>query len=142
MKHPLSARYYLAKTEPSVYSIDDLKRDKKTVWDGVRNPQAVNALKEMQPGDRVFIYHSGGVSAIVGLAEVLSPGRPDPKNPKSAVVDLQFLLQLDSPVTLAEVKQAKNFDDWALVRQGRLSTMRVPEKFVDWIREKFPKAGI
>jgi predicted RNA-binding protein with PUA-like domain len=142
MKHPASMHYYLAKTEPSVYSIEDLKRDKKTVWDGVKNPQAVAAIKEMQPGDRVFIYHSGGVSAIVGLAGVVSPGRPDPKNPKSAIVDLEFLQQLDSPVTLAEVKQAKTFDDWALVRQGRLSTMRVPEKFVEWIREKFPKAGI
>jgi predicted RNA-binding protein with PUA-like domain len=142
MKHPSSIRYYLAKTEPSVYSIDDLQRDKKTVWDGVTNPQAVHAIKEMQPGDRVFIYHSGGVSAIVGVALVLSAGRPDPKNPKSAVVDLEFLLQLDSPVTLAEVKGSKMFDDWALVRQGRLSTMLVPEKFVSWIREKHPKAGI
>jgi predicted RNA-binding protein with PUA-like domain len=142
MKHPNSTRYFLAKTEPSVYSIEDLKRDGKTVWDGVKNPQAVNAIKEMQPGDRVFIYHSGGVSAIVGIAEVLSPGRPDPKIPKSAVVDLQFHSQLDSPVTLAEVKQAKTFDDWALVRQGRLSTMLVPDKFVDWMREKYPKAGV
>ena len=142
MKHPTPHRYYLAKTEPSVYSIDDLKRDKKTVWDGVVNPQAVRAIKDMQPGDRVFIYHSGGVSAIVGLALVLSPGRPDPKNPKSAVVDLEFLSELDTPVTLAEVKQSKLFDDWALVRQGRLSTMLVPEKFVDWLQEKFPKARI
>jgi predicted RNA-binding protein with PUA-like domain len=142
MKHPTSIRYFLAKTEPSVYSIDDLKRDKKTVWDGVVNPQAVRAIKDMQPGDRVFIYHSGGVSAIFGLALVLSPGRPDPKNPKSAVVDLEYLMQLDSPVTLAEVKQSKMFDDWALVRQSRLSTMLVPEKFVDWIREKYPKAKI
>jgi predicted RNA-binding protein with PUA-like domain len=142
MKHTTPIRYYLAKTEPTVYSIDDLKRDKKTVWDGVTNPQAVRAIKEMQPGDRVFIYHSGGVSAIVGLALVLSAGRPDPKNPKSAVVDLEFLLELDSPITLAEVKQAKTFDDWALVRQGRLSTMLVPDKFVSWVREKYPKAGI
>src|SRR5580698_11327096 len=142
MKHPTSIRYYLAKTEPAVYSIDDLRRDGKTVWDGVRNPQAVRAIKDMQPGDRVFIYHSGGVSAIVGLALVLSAGRPDPKDPKSAVVDLEFLLELDSPTTLAEVKQSKIFDDWALVRQGRLSTMLVPEKFVSWIREKYPKAGI
>ena len=142
MKHPIPIHYYLAKTEPSVYSIEDLKRDKKTVWDGVTNPQAVRAIKDMQAGDRVFIYHSGGVSAIVGLALVLSPGRPDPKNPKSAVVDLEFLLQLDSPIALSEVKQAKIFDDWALVRQGRLSTMPVPEKFIAWIREKYPKAGI
>jgi predicted RNA-binding protein with PUA-like domain len=142
MKHPTPIRYYLAKTEPSVYSIDDLKRDKKTVWDGVVNPQAVRAIKEMQPGDRVFLYHSGGVSAIVGLSVVLSAGRPDPKNPKSAVVDLEYLATLDSPVTLAEIKQSKLFDDWALVRQGRLSTMLVPEKFVSWVRDKFPKADI
>jgi predicted RNA-binding protein with PUA-like domain len=142
MKQPTQVHYYLAKSEPAVYSIDDLKRDKKTVWDGVVNPQAVRALKEMQPGDRVFFYHSGGVSAVVGLAQVLTAGRPDPKNPKSAVVDLQYLLTLDSPVTLAEIKQSKKFDDWALVRQSRLSTMLAPEKFVAWVREKFPKAGI
>jgi predicted RNA-binding protein with PUA-like domain len=142
MKPPTPIRYFLAKSEPSVYSIDDLKRDKKTVWDGVTNPQAVRAIKDMQPGDRVFIYHSGGVSSIVGLAQVLSAGRPDSKNPKSAVVDLEFLLALDSPVTLAEIKQSKKFDDWALVRQSRLSTMLVPDKFVSWVREKFPQSGI
>jgi predicted RNA-binding protein with PUA-like domain len=142
MKHADSIHYYLAKTEPAVYSIDDLQRDKKTVWDGVRNPQAVRAIKDMQPGDRVFIYHSGGVSAIVGLALVLSAGRPDPKSPKSALVDLEFLAVLESPVTLAEVKQSKQFDDWALVRQSRLSTMLVPGKFVTWIREKNPKTAI
>ena len=142
MKHPTPIRYFLAKSEPSVYSIDDLKRDKKTTWDGVTNPQAVRAIKDMQAGDRVFIYHSGGVSAIVGLAQVLTAGRPDPKNAKSAIADLGFLLALDSPVTLAEIKQSKMFDDWALVRQSRLSTMLVPEKFVAWVREKYPKAGI
>jgi len=142
MKHPTPIRYFLAKSEPSVYSIDDLKRDHKTTWDGVTNPQAVRAIKDMQPGDRVFIYHSGGASAIVGLAQVLTAGRPDPKNPKSAVADLEFLLTLDSPVSLAEIKQSKQFDDWALVRQGRLSTMPVPEKFVSWVRDKFPKSGI
>jgi len=136
MKHPTPIRYFLAKSEPSVYSIDDLKRDKKTTWDGVTNPQAVRAIKDMQPGDRVFLYHSGGVSAIVGLAQVLTAGRPDPKNPKSAVADLGFLLALDSPVTLAEIKQSKMFDDWALVRQSRLSTMLVPEKCFVWVREQ------
>ena len=69
---------------------------------------------------------------------MVSPGRPDPKNPKSAVVDLEFLQQFDTPVTLAEVKQSKEFDDFALVRQGRLSTMLVPEKFVAWVQEKQP----
>ncbi len=60
--------YFLAKTEPTSYSIDDLKRDKQTNWDGVRNPQAVNAIRSMKPKDRVFIYHSGGQSSIVGVA--------------------------------------------------------------------------
>jgi predicted RNA-binding protein with PUA-like domain len=142
MKHPTPIRYFLAKTEPSVYSIDDLKRDKKTTWDGVTNPQAVRAIKDMQPGDRVVIYHSGGVTAIVGIAQVLSAGRPDPKSPKSAVADFQYLATLDTPVTLAEVKQSKLFDDWALVRQSRLSTMLVPDKFIDWMREKYPKLDL
>ena len=75
--------YFLAKSEPDVYSIDDLEHDKRTVWDGVKNPQAVNAIREMKSGDRVFIYHSGGVSSVVGIANVKSDARDDPKNPKS-----------------------------------------------------------
>ncbi|HVO99433.1 MAG TPA: EVE domain-containing protein [Bryobacteraceae bacterium] len=139
MKNSTPIHYFLAKSEPAVYSIDDLQRDKRTIWDGVTNPQAVRAIKEMQPGDRVFIYHSGGVSAIVGLALVAGAGRPDPKNPKSAVVDLEFLAKIEPPITLGEVKQSKLFDDWALVRQSRLSTMAVPEKFVSWARRKHPQ---
>jgi predicted RNA-binding protein with PUA-like domain len=130
--------YFLAKTEPGTYSIEDLEREGRTVWDGVTNPLAVRAIREMRPGDRVFIYHSGGVSAIVGLAAVRSAPRDDPRNPKSAVVDLEFLTVLDPPTTLAEVKQSKLFDDWALVRQGRLSTMPVPEAFVEWLRKRYP----
>ena len=134
--------YFLAKTDPETYSIDQLEKEKKTVWDGVNNPQAVRAIREMRPGDKVFIYHSGGLSAVVGLAKVVAEGRPDPKNPRSAVADFEFLTRLEPPVTLAEIKQSKLFDDWALVRQGRLSTMAAPEKFVAWMRKKFPKAGI
>jgi predicted RNA-binding protein with PUA-like domain len=134
--------YYLAKTDPDTYSIDDLEREHKTAWDGVTNPQAVRTIREMRPGDRVFLYHSGGMSAVVGMAMVRSESRPDPKNPKSAVVDLEFGGRLDPPVTLAEIKQSKEFDDWALVRQGRLSTMAAPEKFVAWMRKRYPKARI
>jgi len=130
--------YYLAKTEPGTYSIEDLEREGRTVWDGVTNPLAVRAIREMRPDDRVFIYHSGGVSAIVGLAAVRSAPRDAPRNPKSAVVDLEFLAVLDPPTTLAEVKQSKLFDDWALVRQGRLSTMPVPQAFVEWLRKRYP----
>jgi len=134
--------YFLAKTDPETYSIDQLEKEKKTVWDGVTNPQAVRAIREMKTGDKVFIYHSGGLSAVVGLAKVLSDGRPDPKNPKSAVADFEYLGRVDPPVTLAEIKQSKRFDDWALVRQGRLSTMAAPEKFVQWMRKKYPQAEI
>jgi predicted RNA-binding protein with PUA-like domain len=135
-------KYFLAKTDPETYSIDQLEREKKTVWDGVTNPQAVRAIREMRPSDKVFIYHSGGLSAIMGLARVVSEPRPDPKNPKSAVVDLEFLGRIEPPVSLAEIKQSKLFDDWALVRQGRLSTMAAPESFVEWMQKKYPKAKI
>jgi len=129
--------WFLAKTDPETYSIDDLERERKTTWDGVTNPQAVRAIRSMKPGDRVFVYHSGGVSGIVGLATIRSAPRDDPKNPKSAVVDLEFAGRLDPPTTLAEIKQSKKFDDWALVRQGRLSTMPAPENFVEWMRGRY-----
>src|ERR1051325_5954 len=135
-------QYFLAKTEPGTYSIDDLERDKKTTWDGVTNPQAVRTIRSMRPGDRVFVYHSGGVSSIVGLATVRSEPRDDPKNPRSAVVDLEFTARLDPPASLAEIKQSGKFADWALVRQGRLSTMAAPEKFVEWMRARHPKSKI
>ncbi len=135
-------KYFLAKTEPGTYSIDQLEQDKKTAWDGVRNPTAVRAIREMRPGDKVLVYHSGASPAVVGLARVASEPRPDPKDPKSATVDFEFLSRLEPPVTLAEIKASKLFDDWALVRQGRLSTMSAPEKFVAWMRKKLPKAGI
>ncbi len=127
-------KYFLAKTEPSTYSIDDLARDGSTVWDGVTNPQAVKAIRSMRPGDRVYIYHSGGVSAVVGLAKVKSEPRDDPKNSKSAVVELEFERKIEPPVTLAEIKQSGKFADWALVRQGRLSTMEAPSEFTAWIQ--------
>lgn len=130
--------FFLAKTDPDTYSIDHLAKEMRTVWDGVTNPQAVNAIRQMKPGDGVFIYHSGGESAIVGLAKVVSEPRPDPWNPKSAVVELEFLGRLDPPATLAEIKQSHLFDDWSLVRQGRLSTMAAPESFVRWMEKRYP----
>ena len=133
---------FLAKTDPETYSLQDLEREKRTVWDGVTNPQAVRAIREMRPGDRVFIYHSGGNSAVVGLAKVRSEPRTDPKNSKSAVVELEFTARLEPPTTLAEIKQSGKFDDWALVRQGRLSTMAAPEKFVQWMAARYPGAKI
>jgi len=134
--------YFLAKTDPETYSIDNFEKEKKTVWDGIRNPQALRAIREMRPGDRVFIYHSQGEAAIVGLADVISEPRPDSKDPKLAVVNFEFLNRLDPPTTLREIKESHLFDDWSLVRQSRLSTMSAPKVFAQWLRKKYPKAKI
>jgi predicted RNA-binding protein with PUA-like domain len=135
----LSMNWFLAKTDPGRYSIEDLARDGVTAWDGVTNAQAVSAIRAMRPGDRVFIYHSGGESAIVGIATVKSRPRDDARNPKSAIVDLKFAARVEPPVTLAEIKKMRKFDDWALVRQGRLSTMAAPPRFAAWMRARYPK---
>jgi predicted RNA-binding protein with PUA-like domain len=74
----------------------------------------------------------------VGLAEVLSSARADQNEAKSAVIDLKYVSHITPPTTLTEVKQSKLFDDWALVRQSRLSTMAAPDRFVDWMRERYP----
>jgi predicted RNA-binding protein with PUA-like domain len=134
--------YYLAKTEPGTYSIDDLQRDRYTSWDGVTNAQAVRAILAMQPGDKVLIYHSGGVSSIVGWAKVREGGMADPANPRSAVAGLEFGGKIDPPVTLADVKTSHLFDDFALVRQSRLSTMPVPEQFIAWLKKLRPHTGL
>jgi len=134
--------YFLAKTDPETYSIDQLEREHKTVWDGVKNPQALRAIASMRSGDRVFMYHSGGDAAIVGLAQVASEPRPDPKNANLTVVDLEFVTRLEPPTTLREIKESEHYNDWALVRQGRLSTMAVPAAFVNWMSKRYPKVKI
>src|SRR5438093_13560867 len=106
--------YFLAKTDPETYSIEDLEKERKTVWDGVRNPQALRAIREMRPGDKVFVYHSMGGAAIVGLAKVVSDPRPDAGNPKLPVIDMAFLTLLDMPVTLRELKEYYLFLEWSL----------------------------
>jgi predicted RNA-binding protein with PUA-like domain len=128
--------YFLAKTEPSSYSIDDLKKDGGTEWDGVRNPAAVSAIKKMKPGDRVLIYHTGGVKAVVGMAEVASEGRPDANDDRSWVADFKYVKHAKTPVTLKEIKDSHAFDDLPLVRMGRLSTMEVPAAFWKWIEKR------
>lgn len=126
--------YFLAKTEPGVYAIADLAREGETVWDGVRNAQAVSAIRAMRPGDILLIYHSGGEAAVVGAAEITSAARPDPREERSWVIDVRYRGTFDRPVTLKAVKASGRFADLALVRQGRLSTMTVPDAFVDWLR--------
>jgi predicted RNA-binding protein with PUA-like domain len=128
--------YFLAKTEPKEYSIEQLERDKTTVWDGVRNPQAVHVIQAMKPHDDVLIYHSSPEAALVGLARVTSEPRPDPHNEKSWMVDVAFVRRFEQPITLHEIKETHKFDDWSLIRQGRLSTMEVPASFIAWLKEK------
>ena len=129
-------RYFLAKTEPNEYSIDDLEKAGEDIWDGVRNFQAIAFLKEMKVGDRILIYHSVVNPGVVGLAEVSKEAIPDPDEPKSVVPTFKFVKKLERPVLLTEIKESKKFDDWYLVRQGRLSTMPVPEEFINFLREK------
>jgi predicted RNA-binding protein with PUA-like domain len=128
--------YFLAKTDPDTYSLDDLKRDGKTVWDGVRNPAAVNAIKTMKPGDTVIIYHTGNEKAVLGLAKVVSEARPDPNDDRSWVADFEYVQHAKRPVTLREIKDSHQFDDWALVRMGRLSTMEAPAAFLEWLQKQ------
>jgi len=117
--------YWIVKTEPTTYSFDDLARQKTAVWDGVKNSHALKHLRQMKPGDRVLVYHTGDEKAVVGVAEVASEAYPDPKHkdPKLAVVDLKAGGRLPRPVSLAEIKKERAFADLALVRIGRLSVM-------------------
>ncbi len=111
---------YLLKTEPTVYSFADLERDKQTIWDGVTNPTAVKHLREMKPGERLIIYHTGDDKTAVGTATVVSVDAADPKTP---LVKIKVGKAIGKPVTLAEVKANKLFADSPLVRQGRLSVV-------------------
>jgi predicted RNA-binding protein with PUA-like domain len=112
--------HHLLKTEPSEYSFADLKRDKKTVWDGVHNPVALRNLAEMKPGDRLIIYETGDRKSAVGTASVVSIKVTDPKNP---LMELAAGKELAKPITLAEMKSNKLFATSPLVRMGRLSVV-------------------
>ena len=118
---------WLLKTEPTVYSYDDLERDQKTVWDGVSNNLALKHIRQVQKGDLALIYHTGEEKAIVGIAEVASAAYADPKqnDPKLAVFELKPKRRLARVVGLAEVKANEKLKDFELVRMARLSVMPV-----------------
>jgi predicted RNA-binding protein with PUA-like domain len=123
----LPVSYWLLKTEPSTYSYQDLEKDGETVWDGVTNNLALKNIRSMKKGDLAFVYHTGDVKAIVGIATVSSDPFADPrkKDPKLAVIRLKPKEQLGQPVSLAEVRTVKSFADFPLVRLPRLSVMSV-----------------
>lgn len=119
---------WLLKTEPTTYSFDDLTRDRRTTWDGVRNALAQQHLRSMRKGDEVLIYHSGRDKAVLGLARVARAPFPDPgaEDPAIVAVELSAGRRLARPVTLARIKADPAFTDFALVRISRLSVMPVP----------------
>jgi len=123
---------WLLKTDPDTYSLDDLERDKQTVWDGVSNPVALRHIGEMKKGDALLIYHTADEKCILGIAEAASDPYSDPKHPKLTVIDVKFKKRLVKPVTLAAVKADPVFADFALVRISRLSVMPVTEE--QWTR--------
>ncbi len=150
-------RYWLIKSEAECYSIDDLKRDKKTAWSGIRNYQARNFMRDdMRPGDRALFYHSNGTDAapagIYGIAKVASSAHPDDTqfdrtddhyDPKAtegmpiwACVDMAFVKKFKTPITLAKIKNDPNLAGMAVRERGsRLSVQPVSEKHFAYITD-------
>jgi len=120
-------QYWLIKSEPSAYSWDQLVKDGRTNWSGVRNFQAANNLKAMKKGDRAFFYHSNDGLAIVGIAEIGTAAYPDPgdKTGRFVMVDVAPVLPMKTPVTLAQIKATPALATMALVRMSRLSVSPV-----------------
>lgn len=127
--------YWLVKTEPSTYSWDDLVRDKKAVWDGVRNYQARNNLKAMKKGDMLFIYHSMDDKAVIGIGKLLTEAYPDPKDNAWIAVDIGVVKKLKKPVTLAQIKASKKLSNMVLVKSSRLSVQPVKQDEFDAVVE-------
>jgi predicted RNA-binding protein with PUA-like domain len=121
---------WLFKEEPSNYSYDDLARDGKTSWTGVRNPVAQRHLRSVKKGDRVFFYHTGNEKAVIGIARAVADAYPDPgdKSGKLYAVDVAPVKKLKTPVTLAAIKADKAFASFELTRIPRLSVMPVDEE--------------
>jgi predicted RNA-binding protein with PUA-like domain len=146
--------YWLMKSEPDAYSIDDLKRDRREPWDGIRNYQARNMMRDdMKVGDKVFFYHSACKEpGVVGIMKVASKAYPDPTqfdkkskyydpksnpdDPRWILVDVQYVRKLKRNITLTRIKANAALDDMVLVRRGnRLSIMPVNEEHWNAILE-------
>jgi len=123
-------RYWLVKQEPETYPWTQLVAEKKTIWDGVRNYQARNFMREMSKGDLVLFYHSGKAKELVGLAEVAKAAYPDPTAEEGdwSAFDIRAVKTLKRPVTLKEIKADKQLQNMHLVRNSRLSVMPVHAK--------------
>lgn len=140
----MAKRYWLMKSEPDVYSIDDLKKDKRTMWNGVRSYQARNHMRDMKKGDEVLFYHSRqSPPGVVGVAKVVKEAYPDPTqfekksdyydaksskdDPRWWLVDIGFVRKLPEEVPLPSIKKEKRLKDMVLVNNSRLSVQPVTE---------------
>ncbi len=126
--------YWLLKSEPFKYSFDQLMRDKRTHWDGVRNYQAANNLRAMIKGDRAFFYHSNEGKEIVGIVKIVKTAYPDPSDAsgKFVMVDIAFDREMKNPVNLAAMKSDIALKNMALIKQTRLSVVPIQDQ--EWNR--------
>ena len=124
--------HWLMKSEPGVYSWDDLVRDRTTEWDGVRNPTARIHLKAMKKGDEAFFYHSGDERQVVGIMRVSREAQPDPKDPNWVSVAVEPVRKVDPPVTLKAIKAEPSLAKMELVRLSRLSVSPVRDE--EWAK--------
>ena len=122
--------FWIIKQEPSQYNWKQFEKDRETYWDGVRNYQARNNLKNMKKGDNLLFYHSVVGKEIVGIAEVTREAYPDPTtdDERWVVVDLKPIKPFKVPVTLEEIKTHKELSEIALIKQARLSVMPITKK--------------
>ena len=126
-------KYWLIKSEPEAFSIDDLRRDKSTSWDGVRNYQARNFLREMKKGDAVLFYASSAdPSGVSGLAEVSGEARPEPKDDEWSMVDISFVEKFPDVVPLETLKGTRGLENMVVTKKGsRLSVQPVTKSEFD-----------
>jgi predicted RNA-binding protein with PUA-like domain len=129
-------KYWLVKTEPETYGWRDLEAKEEDIWDGVRNYQARNYMKEMEAGDPVLVYHSGKSREIVGLAKVSASAYPDPSDKENkgwVSVNLSAQKPLSVPVALARIKEEDALQEMALLKQSRLSVMPLTQSEFEYI---------
>jgi predicted RNA-binding protein with PUA-like domain len=134
-------KYFLAKSEPEGdFSIEDLQRVGVEPWTGIHSYQAIGVLKTWEVGDKIFMYHSVKNSCIAGLMEVVSVPEKDMNDTRgiSWFANVKFIenYPIEKRISLKTIKESSLFNDFALVRQSRLSVMLCPQEFVDWVLEK------
>jgi predicted RNA-binding protein with PUA-like domain len=127
-------QYFLLKTEPSEYSLQMLQKDNQTVWDGVKNALALKHLRTIKAGDLCFIYHTGSEKQIVGLCEAITDAYTDEND--TVVCKVKFKECFAKPLTLAEIKKDKHFENFDLIRLPRLSVMPVASSLAEYILKK------